>query len=467
MPQDSMTTTPRPIATEIEEAGIILAERAAKDGDDFRVKIQRRASPAALPESVAIFDGATVEQLMSPEAWLSKFAGGSPHYTFRVVHSSDRAADRPLAIYRVPAIAGQPILPDVKVVEKEGWEGPKILSYAAGQEKPNGAKVTDPPSTSVPRHPGSQTQDGGAGLLIELQRERDKLNEDRHRMEIDAVRRAADEDRKRLEAKFNDLMEAVRSKASEKHVDPTQMVAAVVTAIGAVLTPLLPVLTESRKAAAAREDARLQREAERDAKREERESHLMEKVSSQSTESAKIIGVFTESLSTVARSMVQTVAMVGELREPPVDEGIMGVIKTAIGAWAEASARNAPAAPAPPASAPRQLPAASAAQPPASAPAEEPQGTPAEMLTALAEAIGQHAAIDDLASDVVEALGSQEFRQAIMAEGGVIPVLQKRLGPDWGKDPKNSPYIMAFFDKVARLAQERKVEVASLFQNAA
>lgn len=483
-------TPPAPIATNLEEAVTFMSARASIDGDDWRVKIQRRSSQASPQETVAILHGASASQLLSPEPWLAKLAGGSPYYTFRVVHEKDQASDRPTAIYSLPAIRGEPATANPRVVNGPNWNGPTTIVYPTDEAQParNGAIKwpAAPDSTGAPRQPAATTADGGGGpstMLVELQRERERLSDERHRMEMDAVRRESDTARKAVESQVSTLAAEIRSLRErpivhEPKTDPMEMVAKVIAAVGAALAPVIPLVVASREANSKAEAARLEREANREMKREERESALMEKLATQSAEQAKVIGVFTESLGTVARSMVQTVAMVGELRQPePQDDGIMGVVKTAIGAWAEVASRGGGSPFAPP-----PLPAAQTAAPPAQPPRAPVPGapvaaptifpveerevvdiSPGQMLDMVADAIRQRETENDLANDIVEALGAPDFVQGVVAEGGVVPAMRKRLGDEWAADQTNRDYLTRLFSAVGQAATAKGVSVAPLF----
>lgn len=482
MADTNAIVTPQPIkiAANIEEAGVVFAIKVAEAGDDFRVKILRRSSPASPPESVAIFDGATAEQLLNPEPWLSKFAGGSGFYTFRVVHSSDRTSDRACAIYALPVIPGNPTMPNLRALKDPSWNGPKSLHYASGMDdqpprngapketnlggSPDGTKHGAPPAREV-------SGDGGAALFQHFNEERRKLDEERHRMEMDALRRSADEDRKRLETKFSDMMERVRESQNAPKVDPTETITKIVAAVAAALTPILPMVIEGRKSRAAAEEARLARESEREAKREAREASLMEKISSSGAETAKVVSVFTDSLAQTARAMVQTVAMVGELRQPEQAEpGIMEVIKAAIGAWAESAARaGAPLLPGmtPQPQPPRPPPPQAAPAPtqPAGTGAPSDEGeevTPAEALNVLAKEVGEKAPIEDLAPAIVDAFTNPDFVAAVRAEGGTTAALRNRLGEPWAGVPENVQYLQALLGRVVQIARQRGVAIDGL-----
>ena len=473
---------PTKIATTLEEAIPLISDRVAADGDDWRVKVFRRASMVALNETLAIFDNATAEQILSPEPWLSRFAGGSGRggfYSLRVVHSKDRTADRPTAIFQIPSIPGDPLAPNPKIVREPGWNGPPTLTYPdeiPAPSKKNGAVPwsgsPDSP-TRVPRHPADDAGGGTGPLLAELQREREKLAEERHRMEMDSVRREAEADRKRMDQRIADLAAKLdRPQVIEPRQDPMETISKVIAAVGAAFAPVIPMFVESRKAAAEAEAKRMERESIREEKREARESALMEKIATQSSESAKVIGVFTESLSTVARSMVQTVAMVGELRGgEPQDDGIMGVLKAGISAWAEAQAR----APAPPPQqalpqhpvAPRPPPPApvpTAAEPAADAPGtEEVEVSPSEMVDMLADSIRSRTDEKELAPDIVEAFGEPEFISALKAEGGILPAIKARLGEEWAQDAANVAYIQRLFTIVDQIAVQKGMDLRALF----
>lgn len=472
-----------PIASNAEAAVAAIATRAVEDGDEWRVKILRKASAAALPESVAIVDGATAEQIANPEPWLSKLAGGCGHggtYLFRVVHAKDKVGDRPIALYPIATIGGVPKTPSGDVQRHPDWPRNLALHYYAGQEDAgqprNGAAkpvtlVGVPQSTTdaAPRQPAAG--EGNAGLLLaqlaQLQEERRKLDEDRHRMEMDAVRRTAEEDRKRLEAKMGDML-AQMQRDQVPREDPMMKLVAVVTPL---LAPVLAYLGESTRAREAREAAQRETDARREEKRDTERTALLEKIASAGSEQAKVISVFTDSLAQTARAMVQTVAMVGELRpQEQQDEGILGVIKAGIGAWVEAQSRQ-PALPAPvPPPAARTAPATATPQPPPAAPVPAPSGEgdggvteeipAAQVIDMMGQGVGAHEPVETFAPDIVQALGHPEFVAELKGEGGVIAALQKRLGPAWANDVGNRQYLETLLSRVAGLARAASIDLA-------
>jgi hypothetical protein len=159
-----------------------------------------------------------------------------------------------------------------------------------------------------------------------------------------------------------------------------------------------------------------------------------------SLDMVKIVTPMVDAVAQMGRTVLQNAIMMREAtQEPPQEGGLMDVIKAAIGAWAEASARNSSAPPAMPD--PRLAPAAAQASPPPvrvptgppvpaqTAQTAEPEPetdeevTPSQMVDMLAQAIRDHTPPDDLAPDIVEALGAPEFVEAIKADGGVLAAL--------------------------------------------
>lgn len=477
MAEAATVLTPPPIATNVEAAVAAIAARAAEDGDEWRIKILRKVSAAALPESVAIIDGATAEQIANPEPWLSRLSGGCGHggsYMFRVVHAKDKVGDRPTALYTISTIGGVPKNPTSEVLRSPEWPRNLTLHYFYGQEdgpapkKPTNLAGAPSTTDAVTRHPTSG--DGSAGLLYsqlaQLQEERRKLDEDRHRMEMDAIRRVAEEDRKRLESKMTDMV-AQMQRDQVPREDPMLKIVAVVTPL---MAPILAYLGEASKAREGREAAQREIDARREEKRETERTAMLEKLASAGSEQAKVISVFTDSLAQTARAMVQTVAMVGELRQEPQDEGIMGVIKAGIGAWVEAQSRAPQLPPAPPAGQPARIvpiPNAPAPAPTAVAPTAEAveegdveEIPAAEVINMMAQGVNSHEPAEGFAPDIVQALGQPEFVTELKGEGGMIAALQKRLGAAWANDVGNRQYLEGLLARVAGLAKTNGVDLA-------
>lgn len=471
--------TPPPIASNVEAAVSAIATRAMEDGDEWRIKILRKVSAAALPESVAIVDGATAEQIANPEPWLSKLAGGCGHggsYMFRVVHAKDKVGDRPTALYTISTIGGVPRNPTSEVLRHPDWPRNLTLHYFYGQEdgptpkngtqKPTNLVGAPTTTDAAPRQPVSG--DGSAGLLLaqlaQLQEERRKLDEDRHRMEMDAIRRVAEEDRKRLESKMADMLAQITRDQAPRE-DPVTKIVGVITPL---MAPILLYLGEMAKSREGREAAQREVDARREEKRETERTAMLEKLASAGSEQAKVISVFTDSLAQTARAMVQTVAMVGELRpQEQQDEGILGVIKAGIGAWVEAQSRApqlpaAPMAPPPVRTAPPPAAPSAPAQPAATG--EEGEGDVEEIpatqvIDMMAQGVNSHEPADGFAPDIVQALGQGEFVAELKTEGGMIAALQKRLGAAWANDVGNRQYLEGLLARVAGLAKTNGVDL--------
>lgn len=471
-----MATNPisgRTIASTADDAALLLSELARQDGDDFRVRILRRTSAGSPPESIAVIDGVTIEQLFAPEQWLSMLSGGSAHYTFQVMHAKDKVGGVYSAIYPLPAIGGDPLPVNAKIVEHPDWPRNLKIAFAPGarERMDREARANGKAGGSLTPHaevtPATNGDAGGAALFMmqQLQRERENIAQERHRAELDAVKRESAMMIKGMEDRLN----AIATRPAQ-----TLDLEKVIASIAVLAAPIIGVISEGRKISAEAERERQAREADREEKRQARESAMLEKIATQSSESAKVIGVFTESLSTVARSMVQTVAMVGELRgEPQVDNSIMGVIKAAVGAWAEAQARAA--AQPPPAVQQQQIaashpPVRSAPPPtkPASTPtddaSEEVEITAAQMLDLLAKEISERADPNEIAASIVEALGDADFAAEIQSAGGLIAALRPRVGEQWANDPANVAYIQRLFQIIGARAQAAGMNVAEVLR---
>jgi hypothetical protein len=273
-------------------------------------------------------------------------------------------------------------------------------------------------------------------------------------MELDAVRRESEAAMKAIETRIASM--SIQKPAPAFEFDK------LLGAAAPIVAAIMAVISDGRKVEAEAARAREARDADRESARQARESSLMEKIATQSSESAKVIGVFTESLSTVARSMVQTVAMVGELRtEPPQDESLMGVLKAGISAWAETTAARGPM-PQPPPMPQRQIAPAPRAAPkpqPTEEVEEEVEMTASQMLDVLAQEIRELADPNDLSESIVEAIGDAEFVGQVRGEGGLIEALRKRLGDTWAQNPANLAYVQRLFATVESLAKSRGVDI--------
>ena len=117
-----------------EETISILRERAAKDGDSFRLRIHRISGPAKTPEAVATLDEAEVLHVSSPETWLPRLCGGGPVFLLTVYHTSDPTLPigQPIRV----ACQGVPREVDLSAPNKPGWSGPKVIYWPTQADRP-------------------------------------------------------------------------------------------------------------------------------------------------------------------------------------------------------------------------------------------------------------------------------------------------------------------------------------------
>lgn len=480
---------PTSIATNMQDAAVALAKRVETDGDDFIVKIQRRASPAAPLEAVATLEHATAAQLLNPESWLSKLAGGSAHYFFQIVHANDVSSGRVVAMYTLPVIPGAPMPADPKVVRTSSWQGPTTITYPdpndvmasfAARAVPKLPGTPDSTGSATPA--GGKSADGGAGhstVLVQIAQERERLAEERHRMEMDALRRERDEDRRRADERINAVMAEIRASREAPKTDVAEVLVKIAAAVTPIVGAIVPILAASRKDAADREAAREQREEALRSEMMKSMRESSEKAAQSQADQMKVLQPMIGAVAQMGQTVLQQVAMFREMTsEPPQETSVMDILKVAITAWAETAARgNGSMIPDP------RLAGASSTTPPAAAPrapasqsgdvfagADEGNAdnvTPTQMIDYLAEAISKKIDVNDLAPDIVEGLSDPNFAAALVAEGGAIAAISKRLGEAFATVPENVGYVQRLFQTVAQIAQANKVDVRPLFPPAA
>ena len=204
-----------------EEVVSAIAERAkdtANGGDNFRVKIERRRSAAAMPELIATLDDATVDNFATPESWLPNFVGGGI-LTLKAFHATDQSRMIGLLNDTFP---GMPRDPDLSVFDKPDWKGPRTLvfpqikkavepqtsHYAAPVVPAVGNNAPMPRSLSGGADGGGLPNDVEARLAAKfeaIQRAELDLADRRKTMEVDAAKREADTRIRAAEDKVKDI----------------------------------------------------------------------------------------------------------------------------------------------------------------------------------------------------------------------------------------------------------------------
>ncbi len=258
-----------------EEIIALLSEKAAKDGDNFRVKIFRQSTVGGGMETVATLSNATLRHFDSPEEWVPYLVGGGPIFLLNAYHFSDQT--RLLGIIRLfvpvdnmpPKNSGQI---DPSVLTREDWMGPRKLEYPKlAPRAENGAYTAlppAPPTGAVPPHASGGGFQPGAGFSpsqgsdamhvvkqaqIEqeraaLNRQREELLQTQHKMELDMLRREAEARMAALEAKLTASVRVEQPKGLD-----------MVGLIGAMAPILAPILQSSNEARA--QMAKMQQES--------------------------------------------------------------------------------------------------------------------------------------------------------------------------------------------------------------
>ncbi len=217
-----------------EETFNLLREKAKTDGDAFTVKVWRRQHIGAVPELTASLSGAMVEHFSNPELWLPNLCGGG-NFSLQGYHPTDLG--KPVGGFLQFKVTAEPKEIDGAIVKKSEWRGPPTLEFpqtAPAREREAGS-IYDLRSPAAPDPAGSQRHHstqagsgraaagglhsvdyGGDGVWQERQRlqaalesEKRKLEEERmlnerekHRNELDSLRKSHEADMAKLEAKM-------------------------------------------------------------------------------------------------------------------------------------------------------------------------------------------------------------------------------------------------------------------------
>lgn len=437
----------------------ILSAVAREKGDDFRVKILRKASPSAPFVNVATFDGARVDHFLTPEAWLVPFCGGGPIFVLWPFHASDPT--KLVCQVIPPQINGTPKEPDLRLPASPTWNGPVTLI----SPKPPDAPAANPsadlavlfPVSGAARQAGGPAREAGAttastgGPGHSPSAEEDRLTALRLQI-IDQQRR---QDAERIEkliaaqqAATDRQMAAIMGMVEKMNSAPRAPEKTLVEQIAA-LTPVLSVVLPFLGAAREKDvnDAKLRAEAE--VRRQEREDKardemmkliigMNEKSANAGNETVKMIAPMVDAVAQMSRTSLQTAATMRELMpQVPEDEGIMGLVKALAPAVAEFLAVRAqngqpPGAP-PQGQLPAQTPPPSAGgngQPaPSSPPEVDIASISADDLAARIDgAIRAHHDPNDLAAGYLDAItGNAGFAEKVRAAGGTWAYFKSTL----------------------------------------
>lgn len=463
----------------MDEALGVLSARAKSEGDSFRFRIFRKRSQASVPESICTLDGAELGHIAAPETWLPKLAGGGPIFTISVYHANDTVT---ALVQHIPFQIPGEALPEINfaALTSPGWVGPKKLvwpdprdakqqpqfpSYSIPNPQPSVASYSGAtaPQTSVPAGSGPSTVfPSMEWTRLEAERNqlaalRMQLEEQRHKMELEGLRREQEAKLAAFEAKFL-LAQQPTQKAS---------------GLADILAPLVPI---AQAIIQSNNDMRVQMfnaQQESEKQRNQLMITLLEKKADDSP-STKILSTVADSMGVVMKMATDNMKTLQEAMNGPeeptamkvVREVVKGVNQIASGLGQQQKIKLPPK-PAAPQLAPQLAgitnghagpkPAGATAtqfqqsvHTPAAVPAQAPLASSVDILEAY---IRRRAPVDEVVQFFITSFSDPAMVQALQGvDLNPINLFQQRLGDGWiNEHPENGPYVAA----LAHLLQER------------
>ncbi len=485
-------------ATAIDPTSTIalLNQRSEQSGNNFRVKVYRKRSSAALPEHVATLDGAEVRHIANPETWLPKLCGGG-NYFFMVFHAADTTTS--IGGHLPCMFQGAPFdVLRLDVVRGPNWEGPLELIFPPKEDPSD--RPTHISMAPVPQMPGAATVTSGMPTPAQphspaidaalqqfqamqaqfAQRERELIDRER-RMERENDRREAEARWKEMEAKASAREAQLQVQIQAQAAKPE---ASLLKDIAPVLVPVIQQIiqgqNEMRAAMMKADESRAQQQQalfqamlQKPAidpiveKLVSRVEGLSEKFHSQNQTPQH--QVMAEMVATVSKATMQMVKMATEVSlgpvkpsEPPVLMAIREGVK-AVQALATGMQMKAPQQvqqPQLPAQAPQvpshlgQVPIQTHSRP-VQAAVEPEQMT---IVDEIERDIRMRGNPTDIASKLINGLGDPQM-QAELAKYGNSPheLFAARLGGWVQSDPANAIYSANLLKEIQRLGNEAGV----------
>lgn len=493
-----------------EDTLAMLREKAAKESDEFSIKVLRSTHNSMTPDRIAMFSGATVNHLVSPELWLPEFAGGGK-YKLQAFHISD--PNRPVGGVVSFPIEGEPTEVDIAAVTKTSWRGPAVLEFpqkqAGTSRRPQddmgygGAGISPPgPGTgdSASRTNLAWPRVPGGGVHREQYDDPYNPLTPRGLAAVEAERRKLEDEKLQAEReRAKDRLEAQQKlHAAEMAAFRAEMMAELKSAKAVPTGPdpmveMLKQQAEDRREAAkqAAEDRRandLQRaedrrvEQARQERADERFSKLLEKISDKPKEDPlAMIAKVAEILKSAdkgnsneatmkmmhnmaemhgmqidtAMQFIETAANM-QLGGPPDKEpgwikGLQEVVKT-VGSIANGVRVNRPPLAPPPPPPPAQI-----AQGPAQPAQPEPPPPPAidQIVIAIR---GRNIPVAQIAQVIREQIEDESLRTAFFEAGGDFEEMVRRRLGNWGAEKvENAQYLVALIAEVKRQFIQYKI----------
>jgi len=341
----------------LDEGMEAIRQMASTVGDDFRVKVLKRtgASPSAPTEMIASYAAARVEHFAMPEAWLSQLAGGGG-YVLIVLHETE--PNTPVAVLNLTPITGPARPLDAGAIGRPNWTGPGTQLFPAVplQQIPGGAPSVrslfgQPEAAGAVEDAGARASVPAASAasgasLDRIMEARFAMLDAQRRSDSEAIAKAIEMQSKATERQISAMMEVVKATAQRPVVQEKSIVEQIVPLM-TVMSPLIAAFvdgnakrsTEEKKIAAEEASRREAREA--DARKTEREMlmQMNERAAAASGDMMKVISPMVEAVSQMGRTVLQQVATMQEMSAPPApEEGITGLVRAGLQAFAESSA---------------------------------------------------------------------------------------------------------------------------------
>lgn len=487
-----MITTPETIE--------MLRERAAKEGDTFVVKVQRRKHPGLPPELVASLSGVLVEHIVNYELWVPQLCGGGK-LLLSVFHTND--VTKQVGGFVNFEISAAPKDADLEALKRPDWRGPSTIDYPLPPER-RPQDVPDMYTVRPPSPPGPGTGDSatavhsawarspGGGFtrqeygdnvvgfdrvsakMGQVENERRRVEEERlvnererHKAELDAVKREQAAEMRALELKMMTqfsanskpsgpdpmmtmLMEQMKQQAEDRRAAENRAAAAALEAE--------KQRAEDRRAAEARQaaaDARFEKLIEKmSEKKPEKDpletfksvAELMKKNDDGST---KAIHSMMETMGTINNITMDFVDRMAEMQlggkepESPIVKGAEAVAKAITGMIKGNAMRKQ----VPPQYAPQQLPP--------QAPRQQAPQPPQDMsvLGQIEKGIRLKLDPKEIARVLIANINDPGVLQAAMESGNDFEVaFDKRLGNWKNESPANMAYFQTLITEIEKAA---------------
>lgn len=488
-----MITTPETIE--------MLRERAAKEGDTFVAKVQRRKHPGLPPELVAALAGVTVEHIVNYERWLPQLCGGGK-LMLSVFHVNDQT--KQVGGFVSCEISSDPRNVDLEAVKRPDWRGPSTIDYPLPPEpRPNDVPdmyTVRPPSppgpatgdsaTAVPhawgRSPGGgftrqpyedgnvisfgQVQAKMGAVEVErrsVEKERLEIERQRHKDEVEAIKREQAAEMRALELRlltqFKDakpsgpdptatmLMEMLKQQAEDRRAAENRAAAAALEAE--------KQRAEDRRAAEARQaaaDARFEKLIEKMSEKKPEKDPIevfktvAELVKKNDDGSTKAIHSMMETMGTINNITMDFVDRMAEMQlggkepESPIVKGAEAVAK-AITSMIKGNAVRKQQMQTPP---PQQLPSQAPQRP---APPQPPQDM--SVLGQVEKAIRLKLDPKEIARILVANINDPGVQAVALESGGDFEAaFDKRLGNWKNESPANMAYFKSLLEEIEKAA---------------